>query len=85
MHNTFYREGFFGFVFFFFKDSSSQWATCCILAMIQDHEKSRENRHGCMGLGLMGHREPWAQEERAQGKSRGVETPGLGLTVLIAA
>lgn len=38
-----------------------------------------------MGLGLMGHREPWAQEERAQGKSRGVETPGLGLTVLIAA
>ena len=79
VHNTFYGEGFF---FFFLKDPGLQWATYCILVMIQDQERRRENsRHECMSLGLMDHREPWGQGEHAQGKSRGVETAGLGLSL----
>ena len=56
-----------------------------ILAMIQDQERRRENRHGCVSLGLMGHREPWGREEHAQGKSRGMETPGLGFSLRLRA
>ena len=36
-------------------------------------------------MGLMGHREPWGWEERAQGKSRGAETPGLGVSLSLRA
>lgn len=68
-------------VFFFLKDLGSQWATYCILAMIQDQERRENSRYECMSLGLMDHREPWGQGEHAQDKSRGVETAGLGLSL----